>query len=90
MFVELRKAELTFKSMDSATSNEILFIMLCMAILTFNSLEETLLWDYDWNESYSGLFSLGTVSHAIRCSDDFKVHQTLVFDHANKNLWAVL
>ena len=46
----------------------VLFIMLCKVVLTFKSVDETLVCDHS-NESYLAVLSCGTVNYFVRGSN---------------------
>ena len=48
----------------------VLFIMLYKMVLTFKSVDETLLCDHS-NESYRAVLSCGTVSYAVQDGSNF-------------------
>ena len=50
----------------------VLFIMLYMVLLTFKSVDETLVCDYS-NESYWAVFSCDTVYYAVQGGCNFQV-----------------
>ena len=68
----------------------VLFIMLYKVVLTFKSVDETLVCDHS-NESYRAVLSCGTVFILYKVVLTFKsVHGTLVCDHSNESYRAVL
>ena len=50
----------------------VLFIMLYKVLLTFKSVDETLVCDHS-NESYSAVLSCGTVYYAVQGGSNFQV-----------------
>ena len=46
------------------------FILLNKVVLTFESVDETLLWDHS-NESYRAVLSCGTVYYAVQGGSNF-------------------
>ena len=50
----------------------VLFIMLYMVVLTFESVDEILKCDHS-NESYLAVLSCGAVYYAIHCGSNFRV-----------------
>ena len=68
----------------------VLFIMMYKVVLSFQSVDETLVCDHS-NESYWAVLSCGTVYYAVQGGSNFKsVDETLVCDHSNESYWAVL
>ena len=68
----------------------VLFIMPHKVVLTYKSVDETLVCDHS-NESYWGALSCGTVYYAVQGGSFFKsLDETLVCDHSNGSYWAVL
>jgi len=63
----------------------VLFIMLYKVVLTFKSVDETLVCDYS-NESYRAVLSGVTVYYAVQGGSKSlnSVHETLACDHSNE------
>ena len=67
----------------------VLFIMLYMVVLTFESVDEILKSDHS-NESYWAILSSGTVYYAIYVLTFVSVDEASKCDHSNESYWAVL
>ena len=68
----------------------VLFIMLYKVVLTFLSVDETLVWAHS-NESYWAVLSYGTVYYAVQGGSNFVAcGWNLVCAHSNESYWAVL
>jgi len=63
----------------------VLFIMLCKAVLTFESVNEILKWDHS-NESYWAVLPTGAVHYAAQGDS---VDKILTRDYSNESYWAV-
>ncbi len=67
-----------------------LFTMLYKVVLTFNSVDETLVCNHS-NKSYWAVLLCGTVIMLYKQVLTLKsVDESLVCDHSNKSFWAVL
>jgi len=62
----------------------VLFIMLCKVVLTFKSVDETLVGDHSI-ESYCVVLSCGTVWYAVGGSMSVQLNETLVCGHSNES-----
>ena len=68
----------------------VLFIMLYKVVLTFRSVDETLVCDHS-NESFEQYFHLVLFIILYKVVLTFKsVDETLVCDHSNESYWTVL
>ena len=64
--------------------------MLYQVVLTFKSVDETLVCNHS-NESYRAVLSCGTVYYAVQGVQTFQsVDDTLVCDHSNESFRVVL
>ena len=69
---------------------KIMFIMLYKVVLSFKSVNETLVCDHS-NESYWVVLSCGIVYYAVQGGFNFKsVDETLVCGYSKESYWAVL
>jgi len=72
-------------------SHVALFVTPYKAVLTFKSVDETLVCDHS-TESYWAVLSYGTVYYAVQGGFNFfkSASETLVCDHSNESYCAVL